>query len=74
MDDVRQLLHHLFEVALQTLMVLELVFFDETLVYVQSHAAGLHEAPAAANNDVRTEHFESDGRSDKNAAQRDKDT
>ena len=47
MDDVRQLFHHFLEVALQALMVLELILFDQTLVDVQSQAASLHEASAS---------------------------
>lgn len=45
-DDVRQLLYHVFEVGLQALVVLKLVLFDETLVYVQRDAARLDEVPA----------------------------
>lgn len=46
MDDVRELLHHFFEVGLQALVILELVLLDQTLVDVQSHAASLDETPA----------------------------
>lgn len=46
MDDVRQLLHHFFKVGLEALVILKLVLFDQTLVYVQSHAASLDEMPA----------------------------
>lgn len=46
MDNVRQLLHHVFKVGLQALMILELVLFDQALIYVQSHAAGLDKTPS----------------------------
>lgn len=34
MDDVRQLLHHVLEVGLQALVILELVLLDDPLVNV----------------------------------------
>lgn len=46
MDDVWQLFHHFFKVALQALVILKLVLFNQALVYVQSHAAGLDKTPA----------------------------
>lgn len=44
-DDVRQLLYHFFKVALEALVILELVLFDQALVDVQRHTASLDEMP-----------------------------
>lgn len=51
-DDVRQLLYHFFEVGLQALVVLKLVLFDQTLVYVQSHTASLDKTPAIIQDKI----------------------
>lgn len=50
MDDVWQLFHHFFEVSLQALVIFKLVLFNQALVYVQSHAAGLDKTPANAKS------------------------
>lgn len=44
-DDVRQLLYHFFKVALEALVILELVLFDQALVDVQRHTASVDEMP-----------------------------
>lgn len=49
-DDVRQLLYHFFEVGLEAFVVLKLVLLDQTLIYVQSHAACLDKTPAGIQN------------------------
>lgn len=48
-DDVRQLLHHFFEVGLEAFVILKLVLFDQPLIYVQRHAASLDEVPAVVS-------------------------
>lgn len=55
MDDVWKLLHHVLEVGLQALMVLELVLFNDSLVDVQSQAAHLHKTPAGVGIRTQTE-------------------
>lgn len=55
MYDVRQLLHHFFKVGLQALMILKLVLFDQTLVYVQSHTTSLDKTPAIIQREVKRE-------------------
>lgn len=49
MDDFRELFDHVLEVCLQALVILKLVFLDQTLVYVKRHATGFNKAPARGN-------------------------